>query len=59
MKVDKLLARDKWVDFDFNWNFPVHYGHVMCDNLNLCIGSRAQSVHVWCQSCGKPASGYS
>lgn len=32
MKVDKLLARDKWIDFDFNWNFPAHYGHVMCDN---------------------------
>lgn len=49
MRVDKPLARDEWIDFDSNWNLPVHDGHVMCDDLNVCVGSQPQSAHVGCQ----------
>lgn len=57
MRVDKPLARDEWIDFDSNWNLPVHDGHVMCDDLNVCVGSRPQSAHVGCQSCVKSKCG--
>lgn len=35
----------------------MHDGHVMCDDLNVCVGSQPQSAHVWCRSCVKSNCG--